>query len=95
MKLFGSLWVSAVSAHLPIVAELITILFALMGANNELQVVSVQEVLCDIGTPVAAPTSHLIGYAAVLAHGVTPQQVQDLEVDRNDQRERFNFEELS
>lgn len=59
-------------------AELITILFALVGADDELQVVSIQEVLCDIGAPVAASTSQLIGDAAVLGHGVAPQQVQDL-----------------
>lgn len=59
-------------------AELIALLFALMGANNELQIVSVQEVLGDIRAPVAASTPHLVGYASILSHRVTPQQVQDL-----------------
>lgn len=64
--------------------KLITLLFALMRANNELEVVSVQEILSDIRPPVAAPSSDFIGYAAVLGHGVTPQQIQDLERHGND-----------
>lgn len=60
-------------------AELVTVLFALVGADDELQVVSVQEVLGDVGAPVAASAPHLVGYAAVLAHRVAPQQVQDLQ----------------
>ena len=76
-------------------AELITILFTLMRADDELQVVSVQEILCDIRAPVAASAPHLIGYAAVLVHRVTPQQVQDLEAVRNYKREIFNFKELN
>lgn len=64
--------------HLPVVAELVTLLFALVGTDDELHVVSVQELLCDVGTPVATPTPHFVGYAAVLVHGVAPEQVQDL-----------------
>ena len=60
-------------------AKLITLLFTLVGADDELQVVSVQEVLGDVGAPVAASAPHFIGHAAVLAHRVAPQQVQDLE----------------
>lgn len=60
-------------------AELVTLLLALMGADDELQVVPVQKVLGDVGAPVAAPTPHLVGNAAVLGHWVAPQQVQDLE----------------
>lgn len=67
-------------------AELIAILFALVGADEELQVVSVQEVLGDIGPPVAASTSHLVGDAAILGHRVAPQQVQDLEAGDNVRR---------
>lgn len=63
-------------------AELITVLLTLVGADDELQVVPVQEVLCDVGAPVAASTSHLIGCAAVLGHRVAPQQVQDLRKER-------------
>lgn len=59
-------------------AELIALLFAFMGANDELQIVSVQEVLGDIRAPVAASTPYLVGYASILSHRVTPQQVQDL-----------------
>lgn len=63
--------------------ELIAILFTLVGADDELQVVSVQEVLCDVRAPVAASTSHLIGCATILGHRVAPQQVQDLWGDKN------------
>lgn len=59
-------------------AELVSLLFALVGADYELQVVFVQEVLGDVGAPVAASAPHLVRHAAVLGHGVTPQQVQDL-----------------
>lgn len=76
---FGRCVLSLVPAHLTVVAELVAFLFALMRADDELQVVSVQEVLGDVGAPVAAPTSHLVGHAAVLSHRVTPKQVQDLQ----------------
>lgn len=59
-------------------AELVTFLLALVGADNELQVVPVHKVICDVGAPVAAPATHLVGNAAVLSHWVAPQQVQDL-----------------
>lgn len=59
-------------------AEFVTLLLALVGADDELHVVSVQEVLGDVRPPVAAPAPHLVGFAAVLGHGVAPQQVQDL-----------------
>lgn len=60
-------------------AELVALLLALVGADDELQVVPVQEVLCDVGAPVAAAAPHLVGNAAILGHGVAPQQVEDLE----------------
>lgn len=69
------------SNHLPVVAELVTLLLALMRADDELKVVLVQELLCDVRAPVAASTSHFVWNAAVLDHRVTPQQVQDLHVD--------------
>ena len=64
-------------------AELVALLFALVGADEELQVVLVQELLGDVGAPVAAPASHFVWNAAVLDHRVAPQQVQDLHVDDN------------
>lgn len=64
-----------VRAHLPVVAELITLLFTLMGADDELQVVFVQELLSDVWAPVATSASHLIGNAAILSHWVAPQKV--------------------
>lgn len=65
-------------AHPAVVAELVAILFALVGTDEKLQVVSSQHLLCNIRAPVAAPTSHLIGNASVLGHGITPQQVHYL-----------------
>lgn len=59
-------------------AELVTFLFTLVGADDELHVVSAQEVLGDVRAPVAASATHLVGYAAVLGHRVAPQQIQDL-----------------
>lgn len=59
-------------AHPAVVAKLVTFLLALMGAHEQLEVVGPQHFLCDVGPPVAAPASHLIGNAAVLGHGVTP-----------------------
>lgn len=59
-------------------AELVAVLLAPMGAADELHVVSVEEALGDIWPPGAASSPHLAGHAAILRHGVTPQQVQDL-----------------
>lgn len=81
------LWAVGISSHLTVVAELITLLFTLVGADNELQVVSVEEVLSDVRAPVAASPSHLVGYAAILGHWVAPQQVQNLGADDNMSRE--------
>ncbi len=67
-----------VCAHPAVVAELVAFLFALMGADEELEVVSSQHFLSDIWPPVAASASHLIGNAAVLGHWVTPQHVHYL-----------------
>ena len=64
--------------------ELVTLLFALVGADDELQVVPVQEVLGDVGAPVAASAPQLVGDAAILGHGVAPQQVQDLVAQKRD-----------
>lgn len=59
-------------------AELKTVLFALVGADDELHVVFVQEVFRDVRAPVAAPAAHLVGHAAVLDHRIAPQQVEYL-----------------
>lgn len=65
-------------ADLTIVAKLVSILLALMWADDELEIVSVQKVLGDIRTPVTTSATDLIWNATVLRHGVTPQQVQNL-----------------
>ena len=64
--------------HLAVVAELVALLFALVRADDELEVVSAQKLLRHIWTPVAAPAPQLIGEAAILSHRVTPQHVQNL-----------------
>lgn len=65
-------------SHLTIVAELVSVLLALMWADDELEVLSVQKVLCDIRTPVTSSSSDLIGNTTIMRHGITPQQVQNL-----------------
>lgn len=61
--------------NLPVVTELVAILLALVGADEELQVVLLKDLLCHIRPKVAATTSHCIYSAAVLRHGVTPENV--------------------
>lgn len=60
---------------LPIVTELVALLLALVGADEELQVVLLKDLPCHIRPKVAATTSHRIYYAAFLRHGVTPENV--------------------
>lgn len=59
-------------------AELVAFLFALMGADEQLEVVSPEHLLCDIRPPVAAAASHLVGIAAILGHWIAPQYVNNL-----------------
>lgn len=68
-----------ICAHHAVVTELVAFLFALMGADEELEVVSSQHFLGDIGPPIAAAASHLVGYAAILGHWVAPQHVHNLQ----------------
>lgn len=64
--------------HHAVVTKLVAFLFALVRADEELQAVSAQHLLSDVWPPVAAATPHLVGNAAVLRHGVAPQQVHNL-----------------
>lgn len=61
--------------NLPVVTELIAILLALMGADEELQVVLLKDLPRHIRPKIAAATSHRIFSAALLRHGVTPEDV--------------------
>ncbi len=63
---------------LTIVAKLVSVLFTLVWADDELEIVPVQKVLCDIRTPITASATDLVGNTTILRHGVTPQQVQNL-----------------
>lgn len=60
---------------LPVVTELVALLLALMGADEELQVVLLEDLPCHVRAEVAATTSHCIHSAAFLGHGVTPENV--------------------
>lgn len=60
---------------LPVVAELVAFLLALMGADEELQVVLLKDLPCHVRSKVAATTSHRIYSAALLRDGVTPENV--------------------
>lgn len=67
-----------VDAHHAVVTKLIAFLFALVGADEELEVVSPQHFLGDVWPPVAASAPDLIGNAAILGHWVAPQHVHYL-----------------
>lgn len=60
---------------LPVVTELIAVLLALMGADEKLQVVLLKDLPRHIRPKVAAAASHRIFSAALLRHGVTPENV--------------------
>lgn len=60
---------------LPVVTELKALLLALVGADEELQVVLLKDLPCHVRPKVAATTSHRIYFAALLRHGVAPEDV--------------------
>lgn len=62
----------------PVVAELVSFLLALVGADQQLQTVLQQQLLSHIRTEVAASASEGVGTAAVLRFRVAPQNVHDL-----------------
>lgn len=64
--------------YLSVMTELISLLFALMGADEQLESVLEQQFLGDVGPKVAASASECVGGAAVLGFGVTPQYVHYL-----------------
>lgn len=62
-------------ADLTVVTELVALLLALMRADQELQAVFLKELLRHIRPKVAATTSHLVFSAALLRHGVAPEDI--------------------
>lgn len=62
-------------ADLAVVTELVALLLALVRADQELQAVLLKELLRHIRPKVAAATSHLILSAALLRHGVAPEDI--------------------
>ena len=58
--------------------ELISLLFALMRADDQLQSVLDQQSLSDVRAKVAASTSERVGAAAFLGFWVTPQYIHNL-----------------
>ncbi len=79
---------------LTIVAKLVSVLFALVWAYDELEIVPVQKVLCDIRTPITASTTDLVGNTTILRHGVTPQQVQNLMAHKRCQTSDISYKWL-
>lgn len=66
-------------AHLPIVTELISFLLALMGSDQQLEFVSAQQLLGNIRSEVATPSSKCVGTAAVMHFGIAPQYIHNLQ----------------
>ena len=58
--------------------ELVSLLFAFMGSDEQLEAVLEQQSLGDIGAEVAASSSERVGTAAFLGFRVTPQYIHDL-----------------
>lgn len=65
-------------AYLPVVTQLVAILLALVGSDQQMESMLAQQFLRDIGSKVAAPSSKGVGTAAVMRFGVAPQDVDDL-----------------
>lgn len=59
--------------------EFVAVLFALVGSDEQLKVVPLQDFARDVRTPVTAASSHLVWDAAVLWHRVAPQHVHYLQ----------------
>lgn len=66
-------------AYLSAVTELVSLLFALMGSDEQLEAVLEQQSLGDIGAEVAASSSECVGTAAFLGFRVTPQYIHNLQ----------------
>lgn len=74
------------AAHLAVVAEFIAFRLALVGSDQELQAVFLQKLLSHVRPKVTAPSTDSVGLAALLQHGVTPQDVHHLGDQETDTR---------
>lgn len=63
--------------------ELISLLFALMRSDEQLESVLEQQPLGDIRAEVAATSPERVGTAAVVCLWITPQYIHNLQVRRN------------
>lgn len=68
----------SVFTHLVVVHELVPLGLTLVGADEEHQPVSVEELLGHVRAEVAASAPEGVGTTARVRVGVTPQQVQHL-----------------
>lgn len=59
-------------AYLSTMTELISLLFALVGSNEQLEAVLEQQSLGDVRTKVAASSSECVGTAAFMGFRITP-----------------------
>lgn len=74
--------------------ELISLLFALMRADDELQSMMDQQSLSNVRAEVAASSSECVGAAAFLGFRVTPQNIHNL-LDKNKQTNKKQIEVLN
>ncbi len=65
--------------YLSTMTELISLLFALVGSDEQLESMLEQQSLGDVRPEVAASSSEGVGTAALLDFGVTPQYVHYLQ----------------
>lgn len=59
--------------------ELISLLFALMGSDEQLESVLEQQSLGDVRAEVAASSSECVGTAAFVGFRITPQYIHNLQ----------------
>lgn len=65
--------------YLSTMTELVSLLFALMGSDEQLESVLEQQSLGDVRPEVAASSSECVGSAAFLVFRVTPQYIDYLQ----------------
>lgn len=64
--------------HLSIVAELIALLFTLMGSDEQTEAVFLQKRLSHVWPEVTASTAERVWAAAILIFRVTPEDIHNL-----------------
>lgn len=65
--------------YLSTMTELISLLLALVGSDEQLEAVLEQQSLGDVRTEVAASSSECVGTAAFVGFRITPQYIHNLQ----------------